>query len=154
VSAHHAAAEVRRELGESARPPRAEPWRAHGMRPPLETVVFEHNWDSVRRVMWDLVGIVRTDQRLEAAARRLALLREDIEHDYRRLRLSRDLIELRNIALVGSLIVTSARHRLESRGLHYNLDHPRPVARYALRPTRLRRAPSRARLAARRGGRL
>src|SRR5437773_1920982 len=81
--------------------PAAEPWQAAGTRPPLETVVFGHNWDSVRRVMWDLVGIVRTDQRLAFAARRLALLREEIEEDYRSLRLSRDLIELRNIALVG-----------------------------------------------------
>ena len=138
VAAHHAGEEVRRLLPGTPRPPAAEPWRAAGTRPPLETVVFDHNWDSVRRVMWDLVGIVRTDQRLAFAARRLALLREEIEQDYRTLRLSRDLVELRNIALVGSLIVECAERRPESRGLHFNLDHPRPVAHFAHRPTVLR----------------
>jgi L-aspartate oxidase len=99
--------------------------------------MFDHRWDAVRRILWDLVGIVRTDVRLAAAARHLALHREEIEDDYRRLRLSVDLVELRNIALVGALIVESARRRRESRGLHYTLDHPRPVARLA-RPTVLR----------------
>jgi len=140
VGAHHAAAETRALLARIPRAPRAEPWRTHGARPPLETVVLAHNWDAVRRVMWDLVGIVRTDQRLAFAARRLKLLGEEIEHDVRRLRLSRDLVELRNIALVANLIVECARARPESRGLHYNLDHPRPVARLARRPTVLRRA--------------
>jgi L-aspartate oxidase len=135
VGAHHAADEVRRRLRSPARVPRAEPWHAQGVRPPLETIVFDHNWDSVRRVMWDLVGIVRTDQRLAAAARRLALLREEIEEDYSRLRLSPDLIELRNIALVGSLVVESARRRRESRGLHFNLDHPRSAGARGRRPT-------------------
>jgi len=126
VGAHLAAAEIGTQLQKPARLPRAEPWRLRGARPPLETVLFDHNWDSVRRVMWDLVGIVRTDARLTTAARRLALLREHIEDDFARLELSPDLIELRNIALVGNLIVECARRRQESRGLHYNLDHPRP----------------------------
>ena len=139
VAAHHAGDLVQERLRRAGHPPRAEPWQAAGTRPALETVVFDHNWDSVRRVMWDLVGIVRTDQRLAFAARRLALMGEEIEQDYRSLRLSRDLIELRNIALVASLIVACARRRRESRGLHFNLDHPRPVARYARRPTVLRR---------------
>jgi L-aspartate oxidase len=138
VAAHHAGNLVVERLARADHPPAAEPWHAAGTRPALETVVFDHNWDSVRRVMWDLVGIVRTDQRLAFAARRLALMREEIEQDYRSLRLSRDLIELRNIALVASLIVACARRRPESRGLHFNLDHPRPVARYARRPTVLR----------------
>ncbi|HUK63342.1 MAG TPA: L-aspartate oxidase [Dongiaceae bacterium] len=137
VGAHHAARVARRRVAAVARVPSAEPWSERGTRPPLETVVFDHNWDAVRRVMWDLVGIVRTDQRLDFADRSLSLLREDIEHAYRTLRLSPDLIELRNIALVGQLIVRCARARLESRGLHYNLDHPRAVARYR-RPTVLR----------------
>ena len=144
VQAHHGAALARQRVRVAPRPPRLEPWSERGTRPPLETVVFDHNWDAVRRVMWDLVGIVRTDQRLDFAARNLALLREDIEHAYRTLRLSPDLIELRNIALVGQLIVASARRRPESRGLHYNLDHPRHSARLrratVLRPPRRRRA--------------
>ncbi len=138
VGAHHGAVEARRQAARAARVPEAEPWQARGTRPPHETVVFDHNWDTVRRVMWDLVGIVRSDQRLAFAARRLALLREEIELDYDRLRLSRDLVELRNIALVGSLIVACARRRSESRGLHDILDHPRPDPRRAGRPTVLR----------------
>ena len=120
-----------------AKPPKATPWSARGTRPPLETVVFDHAWDAVRRVMWDLVGIVRTDQRLALAARHLDVLRDVSERAFASLRLSPDLIELRNIALVGSLIVRCARSRLESRGLHFNLDHPRPSRRLA-RPTRIR----------------
>jgi len=139
VGAHHGADEVARRLEAAPRVPRAHAWQSRGTRPPLEAVVFDHNWESVRRVMWDLVGIVRTDQRLTVAARRLALLREEIEQDYRRLRLSSDLIELRNIALVGALIVASARRRPESRGLHYNLDHPRRAQAWAGRDSVLRR---------------
>jgi L-aspartate oxidase len=139
VGAHHAAAEIEARLARRPRVPRAHAWEAGGTRPPHEQVVFDHNWDTVRRVMWDLVGIVRTDERLSFAARRLALLRDEIERDYERLRLSPDLVELRNIALVGSLIVASAQRRRESRGLHYNLDHPRRVAAAARRRTRLRR---------------
>ena len=89
--------------------------------------------------MWDLVGIVRSDERLEFAARRLALLSDEIERDYARLRLSPDLIELRNIALVGSLIVASAARRRESRGLHTNLDHPHRSAVWGRRRVVLRR---------------
>jgi L-aspartate oxidase len=75
--------------------------------------------------MWDLVGIVRTDQRLEYADRFVALLGEEVERAYRTLRLTPDLVELRNVALVAALIVRCARRRRESRGLHYNLDHRR-----------------------------
>src|SRR5262245_4114772 len=145
VTAHHAAAEAARRIRGAGRVPKPAPWSARGTRPPLETVVFDHNWDAVRRAMWDLVGIVRTDQRLAQAARHLDLLLAESEHAFDSLRLSPDLIELRNIALVGSLIVRSAQARHESRGLHFNLDHPRPSRRFQ-RPTRLRRrAPRRRR---------
>jgi L-aspartate oxidase len=146
VAAHHAAAEAWRLVRRGPAPPQPEPWRAQGTRPPLEAVVFDHHWDAVRRLMWDLVGIVRSDQRLLYAERLLALLREEIETDYVRLRLSRDLVELRNIALVGSLIVESARRRRESRGLHFNLDHPRRDPSLDGRPTTLRRPRTRPRL--------
>ncbi len=139
VGAHHATAEVERRLREAPRAPRPQPWSERGTRPALESVLFDHNWDAVRRTMWDLVGIVRSDERLAVAAARLALMGEEIDQDFRRLRVTPDLIELRNIALVARLIVRSARRRRESRGLHYNLDHPRPVGRYAGRPTVLRR---------------
>ncbi len=139
VGAHHAADEIRRRLARVPRAPRPQAWRSEGTHPPQEQVVADHNWETVRRVMWDLVGIVRTDERLAFAARRLHLLREEIERDYRRQRLAPDLIELRNIALVGSLIVACAQARRESRGLHYNLDHPRSVAAWAKRRVRLQR---------------
>jgi len=139
VGAHHGAAEAVRQARRAPPAPRAEPWHAQGTHPPLETVVFDHHWGAVRRLMWDLVGIVRSDQRLLYAARLLELLREEIELDYARLRLSRDLVELRNIALVGGLIVESARRRRESRGLHFNLDHPRRERRYDGRSLLLRR---------------
>ena len=139
VSAHRTADEVMRRLAHVPDAPRAQRWRSEGTRPPREAAVSDHHWDSVRRVMWDLVGIVRSDERLAFAARRLALLSGEIERDYERLRLSPDLVELRNIALVGSLIVASAQRRRESRGLHYNLDHPTPVAAWGLRRVVLRR---------------
>jgi len=157
VGAHHAGEEVARRLAQAPRAPRPEPWRTRGTRPALEAVVFDHNWDAVRRAMWDLVGIVRSDQRLEAARRHLALLGEEIEADYDALELSPDLVELRNIAQVGALIVEAARHRHESRGLHSNLDHPKPGRAWRGRSLVLRRAGGgapRVRLAALHGARL
>ncbi len=138
VGPRHAVAGLRRRLAEAGRAPRVAAWSTHGTHPPLERVVFDHNWDSVRRVMWDLVGIVRTDQRLSVARRRLQLLRDEIEHDYDTLRLTPDLVELRNISLVGALIVECAVRRRESRGLHFNLDHPRPRAAAARRTASIR----------------
>jgi L-aspartate oxidase len=150
VGAQHAGRAIAERLAEVRSAPRGEPWSARGTRAPLEAVLFDHNWDAVRRAMWDLVGIVRTDARLALAARHLGLLAEDIEADYRRLRLSPDLVELRNIALIGRLIVAAARARRESRGLHFNLDHPRPAARWRGRASVLvrRRALAGARAAA------
>lgn len=99
-------------------------WDAGRAVPAREAIVLEHTWNEVRTLMWDYVGIVRTRERLAAAARRIAVLREEIEEYYWRYTLSIDLVELRNIALVAELIIACARRRHESRGLHYLLDGP------------------------------
>jgi L-aspartate oxidase len=104
-----------------------------------DPVVLEHDWDQARRVMWDYVGIVRSDGRLAIAQERLASLAATVEAIYRRSRVTQDLLELRNIILVGRLVVQSAQSRKESRGLHFTESYPERDDVHYLRDTILTR---------------
>jgi len=99
-------------------------WQTGAAVPSDEAIVIEHNWNEVRTCMWDYVGIVRSNKRLERARRRIGNLRAEIQQYYYDYVVNADLLELRNIAAVGELIVRSAILRHESRGLHYTLDYP------------------------------
>jgi len=124
VFAELAVADIERLMIDWAEPPDVPPWDASRVAEPDEDVVISHNWEELRRFMWDYVGIVRTNKRLARAKRRVDLLRQEIIEHYSHFRVNNNLLELRNLVEVADLIVQSAQRRRESRGLHYTLDFP------------------------------
>ena len=113
----------------SARIPRLPEWDESRVTDADEEIVLSHNWDELRRFMWDYVGIVRTTKRLQRAVHRIRLLEHEIDEYYANFRVSNDLIELRNLVQAAHLIVQSAQRRKESRGLHFSRDFPEAVPR-------------------------
>ncbi|MGV8834534.1 L-aspartate oxidase [Cellvibrio sp.] len=131
VYAQSAAEHILAKLNNIHTPELSAQWDESRVRDSDEDVVISHNWDELRRFMWDYVGIVRTHKRLERATHRIKLLQKEIAEYYSNYKISSDLIELRNLAIVAELIIRSAHERKESRGLHFSPDYPEksPIAR-------------------------
>jgi len=124
VFAEQANQDIRRHIDDIPSPPTLPAWDESKVSDSDEEVVISHNWDELRRFMWDYVGIVRTNKRLERAMNRLVLLKDEIAEYYGQFRVTSDLLELRNLVIVAELIIRSAQLRKESRGLHYTKDYP------------------------------
>ncbi len=130
VFAHRAALKAVEVEREPLPPVNISAWNPGQARDPDEQVVISQNWDEIRRIMWNYVGIERSDKRLARALRRVELLKQEIHEYYWDFHVTAELLELRNVALVGELVIRSALARQESRGLHYNRDHPQRNDRF------------------------
>jgi L-aspartate oxidase len=124
VYAQSAAEDIQAQIHDINEPKTPPAWDESRVTNSDEDVIISHNWDELRRFMWDYVGIVRTRKRLERATHRIRLLQKEIHEYYSNYKVSNDLIELRNLSSVAELIIRSAMQRKESRGLHYALDYP------------------------------
>ncbi|MFO7536070.1 MAG: L-aspartate oxidase [Kiritimatiellia bacterium] len=132
---------ISRRPPEEGTRPAIPAWQSGKAVPSDEAIVVSHNWNEVRTCMWDYVGIVRSDKRLERALRRIRMLRAEIRQYYLDYLITADVLELRNLAAVAELIVRSAGRRRESRGLHYTLDHPGAEDARGVRDTVIRDQP-------------
>ncbi len=124
VVAFGAASSIREKISKTEFVEAIKEWDESRVTDSDDEVLVSHNWDEIRRFMWDFVGIVRNNKRLEMADRRIKLLREEVRDYYIKHKVTNDNLELRNLALVSELIISCALQREESRGLHFNLDHP------------------------------
>ncbi|WP_299266244.1 L-aspartate oxidase [uncultured Psychrosphaera sp.] len=124
VFAHGAAQSILSTLASSPQPPTIPLWDDSEVTTLEEDVIISHTWHELRLIMWDYVGIVRSDRRLHKALKRIDLIKSEVNEFYETFKVSNNLLELRNLVLVAELIVRSALERKESRGLHYNLDYP------------------------------
>ena len=124
VYAEAAARDIAAKLPDLEHAATSHPWDESQVTDSDEDVVISHNWDELRRFMWDYVGIVRTNKRLERALHRVSLLQSEIAEYYGNYKVGNDLLELRNLAMVAELMIRCAIDRKESRGLHYTLDYP------------------------------
>ena len=109
----------------------AAPWKYTGSRLPREQVFIEHNWKALRTLMWNYVGVVRSDRRLEEAHKRIRIIEGEIEYHYWKYLITPGLVEMRNLVQVAKIIIESAMSRKESRGLNCNIDHMSRTSKYA-----------------------
>lgn len=115
--------DIKHNLAKIEPPELAAPWDESQVTDSDEEIVVTHNWEEIRHLMWDYVGIVRTDKRLERAKNRIELLKAEVQEYYRNFKVSKNLIELRNLVVIADIIIQAAIARKENRGLHYNLDY-------------------------------
>jgi len=128
VIAFGAARDIAARIGDTPFAAQIAPWDSSRVTDSDDEILVSHNWDELRRCMWDFVGIVRNNERLRRARRRIELIESEVQDYYIRHRVTKDMLELRNLVLVSSLIIDCALQRKESRGLHFTLDYPQTSA--------------------------